>query len=291
MALSKKTIAALCKAAGISDSELSKAIEAEKEIDIDILVSKSFTEDEWEQHQESIESEKDQLGKNKYDEGKEVGERQLVKKLKEDAGLNYEGKKPEDFIEKFKVKVLEEAKINPDQKVKDLQKDVDALRGTVTEKEEEVKSLNGQLKGIQVERKALEYLPKKLPEGWTPGDALTVMRRDLAFDFDEGGGEVVKKNGEILKDEKTRKPIGFETAIQQYSIDRKWMSPEGGRGGDDEPGGGKTITDHKKARKMSELEPIWKEKGISELSEDARAMVNEAVKDAKESNEVFDYDN
>ena len=282
--LSEKTKADLAKSAGLTVSELASAISDEKEKDLDIKVTKSFTDKEWETHETSIEDEKDGLGKDKYDEGKEVGERQVIRDMKAKAGLEYEGKKPEDFINKYKASILEEADKNPDKRIIELQKDKDALNTTIGERDTKIKELGGKITMGKIDGRVKGYLPEKYKDGMNEKDAFIITKANLEYLTDEDGNEYAKRNGSVLKDN-MRKNISWETATTDFVIEKGWGANKSGRGG-----GGGGLSDTKNARKMSELNEYFEKNNINPLGQEAKAMIVEAEKSAKEAKEEFVFD-
>lgn len=286
--LKKEQIVTLEKVAGIKAGELASAITDKKEVEVAITTEKAFNKDEWESHNTSLDAEKDALGKSKYDEGKEVGEKQMVRDMKITTGLEYEGKKPETFIEKYKEKVLLDADKNPDKRVTELESDIAILRDkTIPEKDTKIEELNGKINGMKIAGDIQEHMPTKLPSGFTPKDARLIIMDNLDFGKDDKGNEVVKRNGEVLKD-KTRKNVSFKDAIADFATERKWMEGAGGKGGGSHlPGGGNS--DYKSMRKMSELNAYFDDKGINPMSEKANLMRSETQKAAKEAKEEFKF--
>lgn len=281
--LKKETIAALAKAAGQSAEELAKAISSESEVDFEIKTSHFFTDEEWKTREASLDKEH----KEKYDSGKEAGQEMVIKDLKIKEGLEFDGKKPEDFVKALRAKTLEDADKNPDKKVSELEKDLEKLRGEITQKDTSISDLNKQLKGVQIDSKISKYIPEKLPEGVTKEDALFIVKRNFEFEMEEGK-EVVKKNGEVIKD-KTRNPVSYENAIIEFATERKWRVADGGRGGDDGTKGGSTA-DPSKFRKMSDFNKYFDENDINPASQKAMGIVMEAQKAAKEAKEEFALD-
>lgn len=283
--LSQKSKNAIAEVLGVSVDVLTSAISSEEEKDIDFDVKKSFNSQEWEDYESAVDREK----KGKYDEGKEVGEKQLIKSMKDAVGLDYEGRRSEDFIQKYKDKVIKDANINPDQRVKELTDDIEALKTSSTEKDTEISTLKGQLSGYKIDGKISEHLPGTLPKGLKKEDVLGIIKSNYSFDVDEEGKEVVKQNGEILKD-KTRNHISFEQAITDFVTERGWnVAGTGGRGrGNELPSG--SVSDPKKIRSMSELRQYFEDNDISDKGSKAMGLIQEAAKSAKEANEEFVYD-
>ncbi len=284
--LTKEGVEAIAKTSGIKVEDLAKAITDEKEVDIKVLVSKTFTESEWESHEDAIDLEK----KSKYDEGKTVGTEQTVKKMKQKADLTFDGKKPEDFMEKHKIKMLEEADKNPDSRVKELEGDLKALREvSIPDKDNKIKELIEQIGRESIFRTVEKFIPVKLPESLTREDAKTIIQNEFDFGKDETG-EFVKRNGDIMKDDKTRSRTSYQDAISNFVADRKWTVAGGGGGGEDIPGGGGSFSDHKKIRKMTEMDKYLDSKDIHPLSQEAKGLIDDATKAAVEAKEEFVFD-
>ena len=72
-----------------------------------------------------------------------------------------------------------------------------------------------------MEKEIFKHIPKKLPEGMTPDDALMIIQNNLEFNIVDGK-EQVKKNGAVLKTSDTRENINFQSAISDFSTERKW---------------------------------------------------------------------
>ena len=127
---------------------------------------KILYEEEWTQFQSNIDQEK----KNKYDEGKTVGEestnRKVIRELKEKVGLEYESIKQDDFIAKFKDKVLTDADKNPDEQIKQLNVDIKELREIkIPQLQQENQMLLGQIKTGKIDGSIQKHIPPTLPKG------------------------------------------------------------------------------------------------------------------------------
>lgn len=282
--LKKEGIEALSKASGLSVEALTKAINDEKEVDIDVLVSKTFTESEWESHEEAINSEKTV----EYEKGKTAGSEMTVKEMKKQANLSFEGKKPEDFVSHFKTHILEEADKNPDSRVKELESDLKALREvSIPEKDQKIQELTQQIGMNSIMSTVEQYIPSKLPDGITRSDAKTIIKSNFEFGKDDSG-EFVKKDGVIMKDDKTRARMTIKDAVSGFVVERKWATLDGGRGGEDGGGQG-SFGSAKDIRNMKDMNKFFEEKDIHPLSEEAKGHIADAVKASKEANDEFDF--
>lgn len=289
--LNQTTLEALALASGLNASDLKAAIQSEEEKSLEVKSPfKSFSEDDWTQFQSNIDLEK----KAKYDEGKTVGsestQRGVIRELKEKVGLDYESVKPEEFISKFKAKVLTDADKNPDEQVKQLTQDLEDLRkNKIPTLENEKNTLLGQIKSSKIDGKIQGLIPTSLPKGMTKDDALVIVKNSLVFDVDEDGKEVVKKGDEILKND-MRENLGYSSAISDFATERGWRgSGSGGNGDGDDDGSGGSI-DHKTIRTMTDMEKYFDKKGIHATGSEASKMIIEAEKAAKEAGEEFKYE-
>ncbi len=282
--LSKEMIKSLAVTAGISADDLANAISSEEEKKIDIKTKKHFTDEEWEKYEDSIDKER----KEKYDDGVKTGTNKTIKYLKEKVGLDYEGRKPEDFIKKFKDKVIEDEKLSPEPKIKTLETDIEKLRDEILEKDNKINESNQKYQGLKIRSSLEQFITSDLPVGMTKDDALTIMQSKMSFGYDDEGKEVVTKNGEVLKT-KTRENVGFKDAISDFQTEKKWRNGKEGRENDDDTGGG-GFSDPKKIRKMSDMSKYFEENNINPLSQEARGYINDANSDASESKEEFEFD-
>lgn len=113
----------------------------------------------------------------------------------------------------------------------------------------------------------------------TDAERLSLLKGALTFETVDGK-EVVKRNGEILRDKTTQNPLPRKQAISDYFTERKWTGvdpgPGGRGGGNNPPGGGSGI------KKASEFEQKWiaENPGKNLISDD---YVNALNKHAKET--------
>jgi hypothetical protein len=276
--MSKEVIEALAKIVNVEVSDLTSAIESD-ESELTFDVAKTFKDEEWRSFETTLKKEKD----DEYNKGKDVGTRQFIRDSKETLGLDYEGKDGDMFLAKFREKVINDVGENPDERVTTLSKDLSILRETSTKelatKNKELDLLNTKYNSLRNGSEIRKFVPNA-PKGIDVDDAIYIMEKDLSFQKDEEGQRVVISNGEVLKD-KTRNPIDWDSAVKDYWVKKEWITKEGGgRGGDGKP----NLSDPTKFSKQSELNAYFEEKGINPLSQEARAMMNEAGKKNPEFN-------
>jgi len=278
--MNKQVIEALAKIANVSVSDLTSAIESESS-EMTFDVSKTFSGSEWETFETNRQKEKD----TEYNKGKETGVRQFVRDSKEELGLDYEGKDGKLFLTKFKEKVIGDIGDNPDERVATLTNDLSILRETsakeLATKADEHKAISDKYNTLLNGNDIMGFVPNK-PKNMDTSDAIMIMNNVLTFGKDEEGQRVVMRDGQVMKD-KTRNPINWETAVKDYWIEKDWTSgADDGRGDKHKP----DASDPSKFTKQSEITAYCEEKGISNLSEEARALTNEAGK----ANDDFDYE-
>lgn len=268
--MNQKVIDALAKVVNVSPSDLAVAIENE-EADLKISITKTFTDNEWEQYEENLAKEQEK----KYFDAKEVGERQAIRDMKEEIGLDYLGKGREDFISNFRNKVLEDAEKNPDERVKTLTADLEALR---TSSQQEIDGLKSQIdektnayKSLSINQELSSHIPDKL-NGVSKKDAMTILKSEYSFDRDEDGNEIVKKGNEVIKN-KSRVPIGWSDVIKDSLVERNWYATPDGRGQ------GKKPPKSSGFKTMAEIEEHLESESINPKSQEARAIIIQAGKD------------
>lgn len=277
--LSKETIGKIAKVINIPEQDIRDAINSESEEILDIPNLRTYNDETFAELERN-------LIREGNGHGKIAGQEILIKELKRKLGLEFEGKNPDKFIEHFKNKIIEESSATPNAKIKELENDLKVMREeTIPFLKKEKEQLSGQIQTIKLEKTLQKHLPENLPAGLTKDDALILLKNNYEFEIDEGR-EVVKKNGEILKNPLTRENVSFQNAISDFATERNWRNTTDGR---DSGNNDNTITSHTQTRKMSEIEAIAEEKGLSMMGTEVKTMILEAEKSAKENGEIFDY--
>jgi hypothetical protein len=245
---------------------LAEAIKAEGETDVVIDEKLSvFSEDEL----QTIKS-------NSYKDGKKAGVEMEVDSLKKELNLDFQGKTLKGFTDAYQKKILEDAKIEPETRVKELTKDLDLLRkeneklsNSVSEKETEA-----------LRAKTDRELFKEVPETTLSASDLVDFARLKGYDFrlDETGKIVPYKNGEPVKDNLAN-PKAAKEVLSEFAKEMKLAKIEpdvpGGRGGgDNKPAA--------KAGSISELKKQFLEQGKSLQGDEFRQAYQAASKDNPE---------
>lgn len=254
--LSKKTMDSLAAMTGISADVLAKAISDEQEKDLELPQGEFLTQDQ-----------KDKLldnhGKRKYDEG--------VSKANKDA---FDGGSKEDFIKGIKDAALEEAKVEPNKKIVELNQSIENLRTKLSEQETKYSSLESSVETERTRLKAQSFIPD-LPDniGLKKAEAAELLLKGVEFK-DDG----IYKDGNLVKDN-MEKALTLEDFIKNSANERGWYeAPKGRGGGSGGSGGGSNGT----PKSLEEYESLIKAKGIHPGSEEAQSLLAKAAQENTE---------
>lgn len=267
--MNKKVIEYLATVLKLDVKVLTKAIETEGEV-IELPEGSRFlTKDE-------VETIKDNHGKTRYDAGKTAGSEMLLKDLSEEVGFEDAVKDGKTFIKNYKTAILEEAKVEPNNKIAQLETSIDNLRNQITEKDTAYQTLQSSVDGERRVLKAQSFVPE-LPEtlGLNKEEAVNLILAGI--EIKEDG---IYKDGNILKDS-MEKPVTLENFVKESVTQRGWDTVptgrgggSGGAGGAGGSGGGALPTT------MQEFEDHIKEKGFHPGSAEAQALLAEAAKES-----------
>lgn len=163
-----------------------------------------------------------------------------VKNIRNELGLEFQGKTVKNLVEAITAKNKEEFSKEPTEQLSKALKDVDTLKETVKSLQEDKTKVetdfNSYRNGLKLESELKKHLPKNLliPED----DALLILKSKLNPVI-EGDKVVFKKGDEILKDKTTLDPLPSEKVMADFFAENKHYlkAIEGGKGGTDEPGG------------------------------------------------------
>jgi hypothetical protein len=266
--MNKELITSLAKLAQVTDvAKFTAVLESESDtdhgIDFSNLIIRTVADDE---------TLKTNLITQKKSEYQKAASEIQIKEMKKTLGLEFEGKKPEDFMTNFKKQVLDEAKIEPDKKIGELETSLSNLQGKLTDKETELKDLVNSHKKADAKIKLQSYVPKlsdKLGLGKDDVISLFLKTHEIAEDGS------VTKDGKTLKDG-VENNLDAKTVISDFVKEKKWdVAPSGGGGGAGGGGGGSSSL----PTTTEEYETALKEKGFSIGSTEANALLAEIVKE------------
>jgi hypothetical protein len=155
----------------------------------------------------------------------------LIKEAKQKFGLEFEGKSIDKFAESLKVKALQEAQINPDSKVKELQSDIEKLRNNLLEKDNLIQNIEQTYKKKEAQTFIDSTLNKAINVETTipKEDVLQLLKSKFEIDLEENK-IIFKKNGEVLKNEKTLSPKTIEEVMTEFLPTYTKQGATGGKG-------------------------------------------------------------
>jgi len=257
--LSQQTMDSLAVISGIKADVLAQAISDEQETELELPTGVFLTDD---QKATLL----DNHGKKKYDEGKS-------KTLKE----VFEGKDKDEFLNSFKSTILDEAKLEPNEKLAEKDNAIKALQDLVKQKETEVETFKSTIESTKRQANALSTMPKLRDDlGIKPKEALSIILNGVE-QTDEG----IVKDGKLLVDE-LQSPISLESFLNKETNERGWVKKTIQGHGDKKPGFKGSAP-----KTYGEFQKVCESKGWNEGSFEAKQY----LKGVKSKNPDFDMDN
>lgn len=262
--MNTELIQSLAKLAKVSDVEaFTAALQSESDtgfkLDTENLIVNTATE---------LQTIKDNVYENAKKDTFKAAAEITIKNMKKETGLDFEGKDPKEFISKFKENILNEANIEPNNKIQELETSNSNLRNLLTEKESEISNIQESYKS-ESRMNTIKGLIPELPQGLglTKDEAVSLVTLNLEFK-EEG----IYKNGELLKD-KMESPLALDKYVENYVADKGWNKQPSGRGGGSGGQGSSAPTS------LEEFNSSATEKGLRVGSQEYNALLNQAVKD------------
>lgn len=225
-------ITELEKTLRLPEGTLKSAIEATEEKDIEIPTLRIYTEEEENTRLE-----------NERKNAKIAGVEMAVKEARNKFGLQFEGKTIDNLLEHYSKKVIQDANISPDKKVQELTADLDKMRGNYTSIESQFNEFKANVAKKDGEREIDSLILTKIPQNTTipTKDVLQLFKYNFQVEKNESGIVEFKKDGVVLKNEKTLNPLSVDEVLSSF-VTPYLKKPEGGAGGGDEAGAGKPGT-------------------------------------------------
>ena len=252
---------------GISVDDLTNAITSKEEVDIEIPEGKLFSD-----------SELQVRDSNKFNEGKTAGEEMAVKAVKEEMGLNFQGKKVKGLAEHLAAQTPTAT-------------DVEAkLRDNLTKAEREKQELQSQFDAYKTQATVFESMPA-LKDGFSRQEALALMKANGYEFVSENGTLKAIKNGQAVLDEKLATPMAVSDVIGNFVKEKGLIAAANttdtkiGRGGQTQTHGKQIIT------KASEVAAKYEmEHGKGSLNGSGyQTHLQTIAKEATDAGQTFDY--
>ncbi len=250
-------------------AKIKAAIADEKEVDVELadgLVVYTPTE-------------LDTFQKNKYEAGKTAGEGMQLDTLITEHGVKLTGKKDmAGFLTEYAKKVLADANITVDVKVKEKDEIIKGLRANIGTLEAEQNNFKTQVKQSQQDSEILMWTADKKPDNLTAKEWVSIIKMNNEL-VEEGGQIFVKRDGKLVQDPKLLTNIPAKDAINSFIDERKLgkvatTEVKKGRGGENSNPGGKG-----KYAKLSELKAELESEGINLNGSEANARMAAAQKE------------
>jgi len=249
--LKKETIEAFANFSGVSASDLEAKIKSESEEDITLREVQVFTNEELDSR---IKNEKS----TSYNEGKDAGVEMLVKNKKKKLGYDFEGKDL-DSLFKFHTTKIKAGSDKPNEKITELEQDIininKAHKTVVDSLESKYIDIQGKLNSSIISNELLSIIPEKtvIPKS----DLVTLFNYNFTVEKEEGK-TIVKQHGETIKDQKTATPLSLKDVFMNYATEKKYIVPQGGRGGGNESG-----DQGSNAKSISQFQTEMEKQGIN----------------------------
>lgn len=230
----------------LTAEELKTLITSEEEIEINVPKVNVLTDTELESVKTTVASGNKDSG---FVEGMKSGTEQLVKAIRNVKGLEFEGKIKYDatgkidynstashIAEHYDAKVLADAKIEPEKRIKELETSLQNVQKTYDEEktgwENKSKEFDGKIKSLNQDF----FLQTNLPqvEGLNKKQLAVLIKTDgYSVEFDENGTAYPVQFGKRIVD-KMEKPVPFETFALNYVEQNGWGTKPVGKGGSDQ---------------------------------------------------------
>lgn len=228
--LKETTLSELAKRAGCSLAQLKYAIKSDSESDLSFEDEGAFISDI------DLEKIKERARKDSHKEGKKSGEEMLIKTIKDEEELSFDGTTKDQLIKALKEKISKSVGKEPSAKITELETDNRKLKELVNEAEaklmNETKNFAARLNGIEIENKIKAALPDKLANGLTRDQAYRLYKSDRDFTkIDSGIALVDPITKEIIKDKKLN-PISVIDDLKNF-IESFGTAATAGRGDGD----------------------------------------------------------
>lgn len=276
MPIKKTTITKICTLLKIDQAKFEAAMNAKTDEDIEIADDLLVL----------TKAEATTRDKNQYETGKKAGYEMNIKELSKKHELDYTGDDPEKFIESLQKKIRAELDKNPDARIAEMQKILDAAKTNLKKANDRADALEAEKTTLQADTELLALLPADRLETMTNEEYLALTKAKIKIEMRDGK-KVVVKEGQPVLDAKTMEPIPAANAIRGYFGERKWIKdpdnpndPKGGRGGGNSTPGGKPG----RFNKLSEVHEYVKSQGVNPLGEEGQRMMQAAIKE----NETID---
>lgn len=177
--------------------------------------------------------------KNMKDHASNTAREIIIKNIKKEFGLEFEGKYENNLIEAFKKRdetIKSEVIKDPEQRYVSLKTDFEKLQKNLEEAQKEKANLEATFANKEKQNKIQNDLFKVIPDNTLVSKSTILLEantKGYSFDIEEGITVVKDAKGEIIKDERTLSPVSVEQWAKNFVT--PYLKPiEGGGGGGDD---------------------------------------------------------
>lgn len=213
------------KATGISDLK-AKAL-SEEEQEVTITKTKHFAAQDYDiMHQNIL----DEGKKQGYADGKLAGEEMRVKEIKRNKNYDFEGKNIDSLVEYLESTIESSKKKAQEGTENEYQKDLEALRLKLSDKDKEIETLNLKHKHSKINSAIDNFfnaIPIEIPSNITDekqrADYVkktldmhkTFFKSQYSFDLGDNDKIIAKSGEEVIKDE-LQNPLSIDSLVKSY---------------------------------------------------------------------------
>jgi ribosomal protein S13 len=202
-----------------------------------------------------------------------------VKDVKERLSLDFQGKTIDGLIEAASKKVLEDAKIEPEKKVKELQDKLATVQSSYREIEKKLSDKEIEINSVKINSEVYKHIPSFGNNAPALGqdDILQLMKAN-GYEFKSENGAVIAYRGGKVVQDKLSNPVGIKDVVVSFLKEKNLTAEEkiiSGRGAGQTP----VIT---KYGTLSEIKKHYEQSGKSLLGKE---FADDVAKAAKENPE------
>lgn len=226
-----KNIDELEKALGLENGKLNEMFNSQEEHLID-LESKVVMD------KKSLEERERNIKSNTIQHTESV----IIKELRNEFGLEFEGKTRENLNKAFKAKFekvkLESVK-DPEERFSTLKTDFEKLQSIVLDKDKQIEDIKNEYQQKQKNEKIKNDVFSFIPDNTLVSkNTILIEAKEKGYSFDDLEGVTVVKDaqGNVIKNTTTFSPIGIKEFIEDF-VTPYIAKPTGGAGGTDEKRG------------------------------------------------------
>jgi hypothetical protein len=229
-----ENLAEIEKTLGIEEGKLTEMISSEEKHTIDLTKKVILDKTVYDERVSNIKKESSSMAS-------EI----LIKDLRNEFGLDFEGKTKENLTTALKGhidKVKDESIKDPEKRYTDLKSDFEKLQKNFIDKESESQKIKTDMELKEKRNKVLGDVFKFIPENALVSKNTIIIeaeQKGFSFDVEEGVTVVKDASGKVIKDETTLSPKSVKDWMEIFIVPFVPKVQGGGGGGDDKGGGGK----------------------------------------------------